>query len=81
MAFGASWYLYASKEAATRAVRLYGHNVDAGAIEGITAICYFIPNAVLFASASLSVWRRWPIRWVVQAVAAVGLLGPILWVA
>jgi hypothetical protein len=79
MVLGASWFMYASHEAVAETERSHVLAADAGVIEGITALVYFVPNAALFASASLSVWRHWWIRWVVQAIATMWLIGPIVW--
>ena len=78
-AFGASWFMYASNEAAKEAARIYGHNIDAGAIESVAAFIYFIPNALLFFAASLSMWWRWRPRWFIQTISAIWLIGPFVW--
>jgi hypothetical protein len=72
------WLLHASSRAAAEAIRLYGHNVDSGAIEGITATLYCAPNAVLFAFAAVAMWRAWRIRWFAQGIAIVWLIGPVM---
>ena len=68
-----------SREAAAEAARRHRHTIDAGVIDAITEVFYYIPNAALFASVSLSLWRRWSIRWVVLAIAAMWLIGPLVW--
>jgi hypothetical protein len=78
MALGSVWFFRASFGAAAEAKRLYGHSIDAGAIEGITAMMYFLPNAALFLIASAAIWWQWRIRWLVQIIAVCWLIGPVI---
>jgi hypothetical protein len=68
MAAGAIWVMYIAHEAHTttkRHVSAVGAtelrraaHVDSGAIKSLIAMFYFAPGAVLFACASLLMWRR-----------------------
>jgi len=78
MVVSLGWLMHASFRAAAEAVRLYGHNVDSGAIEGITAALYCAPNALLFTIAAVAMWRVWPVRWFAQGIAIVWLIGPVM---
>jgi hypothetical protein len=78
MAAAAVWLFRLSGEAAAEAIRLYGRNVDSGAIESAAAGIYFLPNVVLFALSSIAVWRAWRIRWFLQAGALVWLVVPVV---
>jgi len=49
----------AAKQAAEEAVRLYGRNVDSGALEHSISVIYFAPSALLLALASISILCRW----------------------
>ena len=53
MAVGAGYLLYVSREAAADAVRMYGHNVDSGAVESIAGGLYCVPNVALF---TIAMW-------------------------
>jgi hypothetical protein len=78
MAVGAGWLFYFSREAAAEAVRLYGRNVDSGALEATAAGLYCVPNVALFTLSSIAMWRRWRLRWLAQASALFWLVGPIV---
>jgi hypothetical protein len=78
MVVSLGWLIHASSRAAAEAIRLYGHNVDSGAIEGITATLYCAPNAVFFAIAAVAMWRGWRIRWFAQGLAILWLIGPAM---
>jgi hypothetical protein len=68
--------IHGSNGAAEDAVRRYGYNVDSGAIEWMMGILWAAPLALLFAIASLTLWRGWRIARYVHwlAVAAVAAL-------
>ena len=78
MAVGAGYFYYISSEAAAEAVRLYGHNVDSGALESIAGGVYCVPNIALFTLSSIAMWRRWRLRWLAQSSAVFWLIGPIV---
>jgi hypothetical protein len=42
-------------------------------VDDVLTLVIFAPNMLLFGLASLGMWRRWQVRWLVQALA-------ILWV-
>jgi hypothetical protein len=75
------WLMHLAYEAAAEVVRLDGKNIDSGAILSVIALFYFFPNAVLWALAALSMWKRWDPRerWVVLGIAAFFTIVPVLW--
>ena len=77
-ALTAAWLIYAANKAAEDAIRRYGHNVDSGALLGFAANVYFLPLAVVFAFAALSLRRGWRIQWVAHWFAVVGAVAPLL---
>ena len=64
--------------AAEEAVRLYGRNVDSGALESAVAVFYCVPAALALAVASLAVFRGWrfhkALHWLAWAWAALPLM-------
>ena len=72
------WLVGVSNEAASEAIRRYGHNVDSGALEWIAAVVYCAPVALLFGLAAVSLWRGWRIRWYAHWVAVAGAVVPLL---
>jgi hypothetical protein len=77
MAVGAGYFFYISREAAAEAVRLYGRNVDSGALESIGGGLYCVPNVALFTLSSIAMWRRWRLRRLAQSSAMFWLIGPV----
>ena len=73
-----SWSIYAANEAAADAVRMYGYNVDSGALVYALGVFYFAPVAVIFGIAALSFSQDWRIKWYVHWLAVVCAIGPIL---
>jgi hypothetical protein len=73
-----AWLMWVSNQEAADAVRRYGHNVDSGALELIAAVVYFVPVALLFSSAAVSLWRGWRIRWYAHWFAVAGAVVPLL---
>ena len=67
------WFVHLADEMAAAAVREYGQNVDSGAIICLLVICFVAPNALLTALSALMMFRRWPGRWFVQALAGLCL--------
>ena len=63
------WLIYFSYDQATREKAVIGHAVDAGAITYMAAVVYFIPSAVLFGIAALSLFQNWRISWTLQLLA------------
>jgi hypothetical protein len=64
---------------AADAVRRYGHNVDAGAVEYVTALLYAMPVALSLAFAAFGLWRVWRIRWYIHWLAAAGTVLLTIW--
>ena len=78
MVVGAGYLFYLSREAAAEAVRLYGRNVDSGALAAVAVGLYCVPNVALFTLSSFAMWRRWRLRWLAQASAVFWLVGPVV---
>jgi hypothetical protein len=82
MVAGASLLLIGAYLSAKAAENAYGNGIngdDVGGVEAMwAAILYFLPNALLFGLASLCMWRRWAARWLVQALAILWLILPIV---
>lgn len=72
------WFLHLSREAEAEAVRRFGRNIDAGALEEVAAKFYFMPGALLFGLAAILVAKRWPLRWPVQLACMLWLLIPVV---
>ena len=72
------WFVHLAYKAAAEAERIYGHNVDSGAILGFFVAFYFTPNALVFGFTALTMFRRWRARWLAQALAVAWLIGSIL---
>ena len=76
-----AWLFHVSVEAAESATTRYGHNVDSGALEFAFASLYLGPMAVLFASASVAIWRGWRFGRALHWVAVLGAVAPIAYAA
>ncbi|GAB3091391.1 hypothetical protein GCM10027159_05110 [Lysobacter terrae] len=61
-AVGVFWARHAATAAAEEAVREYGRNVDSGVLLSIIARWYFAPAAIIFAIASIAMFRAWRFR-------------------
>jgi hypothetical protein len=57
------------REAFAEALRAYGRVVDPVGIGPAVTWLYVAPFVLLFTLSSLAMWRRWRIRWFLQAVA------------
>ena len=72
------WIIHVANEAATEAERIYGRNVDSGAILYFFVVIYFAPNAAFFGIAALAMFRRWRVWWLAQTLAVAWLVGSVL---
>lgn len=79
LAILAGWLIDISNRAADEAVRLYGYNVDSGALTYIAAIIYVLPAAVLFGLAALSLFRGWRLGKFLHWLAIAWLVALPLW--
>ena len=70
--------IYAANAAAAEAVRLYGRNVDSGALLYAAAVVYMAPAAFGFGLASLSMFLTFRFRWVVHGLPVALAAGPAL---
>ena len=80
-AFLCAWSIYVANAAAAEAVRLYGRNVDSGAMLYAAAVIYMAPAALGFGLASLSMFLAFRFRWVVQGLAVALAAVPVLFLA
>ena len=58
-----AWFIYIAYAAAAEAVRVYGTNVDSGAILWLFGVYLLTPAVIVFAMAGVSFWWRWRTRW------------------
>jgi hypothetical protein len=72
----ALWFMYKVHESV---MGLRGYGPGNEVMEWITVALYFAPNAVLYAIAWLSMWRRWSLRWLAQVLAAFSAAAPVIW--
>ena len=75
---GFFWSQYAARVAAEEAIREYGHNVDSGAYLVIIGTLYFLPSAVIFALASIAMFRAWRFRPAYHLIAWAWVASPFL---
>jgi hypothetical protein len=73
--------LHIARLAAEEAVRLYGRNVDSGALESAVAVLYCAPAAIAFTVASIAVFRGWRFHKVLHGLAWAWAALPLVFVA